>query len=375
MNYQFGFYRRALVGSFFMLIHNQNILLIAMILAYSICLISPLLIIKGVLKIKNELLVLLFMIVVFLSPYGISFYIKDTEGIRKESFFFPLFYSLVLCKNTNLFIKNILITAFIIIASLIQESFFFLFLPFLLCYLWLDEWIDKKWLALHLVIGIGVTLLSVVQGNSAMITDNFIQQYIDIGFEKQLFRGFTYYQKLPFSEFIIDAFHHFTGINPFIYFSLYIGNFFFIAFLATYFNIVFSFKKTKLLLASLGIILLMVLILCFIAMDYGRWFAIAFIVSAILIAIQIEDINYNPVSRPVIFSVAICIISIGFIVLLRIPHWTPVRFNTGQWFWGTRSQGTNLGTFRMTASYIPTDCKSKAMSEQTSAAGVSLKTA
>lgn len=332
MNYQFGFYRRALVGNIFILLPTKTAVLTAITIVYSICLITPLLILKKSAKGVAPWGILVGLIVVFYSPFGLAFYVKDPPAIRKELFFFLFFYLVILGRNQNDAVINTLIALFILTSSLIHESFFFLFLPFLISYLWLNDWVSKKWLAIHFAIGAGTTVsLSKLQGNSERVLESFMEQYKTLGFSTEQFTAFAYFQKLPSSENIAEAFRHFTDVTPLIYCLVYIGHFYFLFFLLRYFGVGILFKNAKKLLLSLGSIFLMILALCLIAMDYGRWFSMGFVTSLILILTQIEHIEFTPVHRPLILTVALSLLTAGLIVEIRVPHFTSTWFDFSEW--------------------------------------------
>lgn len=332
MNYQFGFYRRAFVGNFFVLISNKIVLLSVITLLFSGCLITPLVLAKTVSTIKTGWWNLVVLFILFYSPFGIALYLKDPLAIRKELFFFPLFLLLISCKNDSVVRTNVLVIVCIVMGSLIHESFFFLFFPFLIWFLWLAGWLDKKWLWIHLLVGIGATLfLSLAQGNSDDVTEQFIRNYISLGFEREQFAAFEHFQKLPSSENIAEAFQHFRGINPFIYFALYVGQFYFIYQLLRFFNVRIRFNNPKALLMALGTILFLVFLLCFIAMDYGRWLAMAFLTSIILIVSQIKTVAFLPLQKPVVFHLLAGLAAVGVMLFLRIPHFTNPGFDWNDW--------------------------------------------
>ncbi|RRB10456.1 hypothetical protein EHT87_29995 [Larkinella knui] len=292
----------------------------------------PLLIVKNALRLKDPWWVLFGMAVVFYSPFGLAFYVKDPPAIRKELFFFFPFYWLSLYGSKKATVTNVLIVIFIVLSSFIHESFFFLFLPFLLAYLFLNEWINKKWLLIHAGVGIVATfLLSLTQGNSERIAENFMQQYVNLGFGREQFTAFDYFQKLPSSENIASAFHHFTTVGPAVHLAFYVAHFYFLYVLFRCFNIAVLFKNLNALLVSLGLIALMAFVLCFIAMDYGRWFSMAYSTSLILCITQVKSIEFGIDHKSIALRRVVCILMIGAILLIRIPHFTAVRFNSSEW--------------------------------------------
>lgn len=323
MNYSVGFYRRALIGNLFLPFTGKTTLLTLLALAYAGCLITPLVLIRRALSGNHHQWVLLGLLVAFLSPFGTLFYLKSVGSLKKELFFYPLFYALHVARSTYPRLTPLWMAAVIGLGSLIHESFFFLFLPFLLAYAWLNEWVT--WRGACLQAGVGVLtlgLLLLVPGNSATITDRFVQQYVALGFPKASFYYFEFYQKLTAAQNLTLSVQHFRGTAPLLYFSLFVAQFWVARWLLTYFVGRPVFRQPRLLLLALGSILGGVFCLCFIGMDYGRWLAMGFTVSVLLIASQLKAIRPVAPPRPVTHYVLLSLFLLGWGLLLRIPAYT-----------------------------------------------------
>ncbi|GAB3918969.1 hypothetical protein [Larkinella terrae] len=323
LNYQNGFYRRALVGNLFGPIHNRFFLQLAIAGTYSLCLICPLLIIRSF---KSGWVPILFWIA-FFCPFGTALCLKDVLAVRKELFFFLLFYLVTLYNVKSLF-GNVLL---IVIGSLIHESFFFLFLPFLVCYHWLNH--GKIWHMLTLLAtGITVTiLLSVTPGMPGEVTDLLIDRLVHMGFQKDQFDGFEYFQKLSFSQNLTNANANLSGLNPVVYLFLYVGTFGVLYGLSSLSGLRIKFKKPGGLILSLGIILVMAGALSVIAMDYGRWLSMGFITSVILLSSQIDSFQ-STWPRFSATRILILIPAILLLLVIRIPHFSGTTFQWSDWY-------------------------------------------
>lgn len=334
MSYQFGFYRRAIVGNIFLPITNRVLILIFISLLYSSAVVTPLLLVKRFLADKTEIWATCFIALLLCSPFGTFFYIKNVGTIKKEILFYPIFFIFLYVWPRRLVYQHITTLIFISLLILIHESFYFLFLPFFLAYLWLNKAIRLNWIVAYSVFAsvFMVCLSLLVPGNSAIITEKFIQHYVSLGFERKSFIYFEYYQKLTSAENISEAFNHFTGINPFIFFGLYFIQFFLLYMLTKYIDVEIKFKQGKSLVLSLLFIFFMAFFLCFIGMDYGRWLAMAFTTSFILITTQIQTLTIQSDKRPFIHHVLLALILvIGWGLILRIPGYTFVPFSLGDW--------------------------------------------
>ena len=329
MNYRFGFNRRALVGNFFILFQNQSILLALITLAYSLCLLSPLVLMWSLRSGKEAAWSLIGAYLIFFSPFGIALYLKDPLAIRKELFFYLFFLGLV-TYDIRSWPGNV---AFIVIGALIHDSFFFLFLPFLLGYHWLNQTATRYQLGLYFAVGTVVTLLlSTLSGNSRAITEQFVEQYVALGFNRHQFDGFAYFQKLPFWANINNARVHLTGLNPFLYLFLYVAQFGALHGLFRLFNITLTFQNPGQLLLAIGGIGFMAVLLSLIAMDYGRWLAMAFGCSLLLISSQIQSVAIPAHRKPMRIRFAVGFLSVLLLLVIRIPHFTDIAFNPTEWF-------------------------------------------
>ncbi|RRB02644.1 hypothetical protein [Larkinella rosea] len=320
MNYKFGFNRRAFLGNFFLPFHDPSTLLMLITVAYVICFVAPLLIARRFAGNNQTLLVAAYLII--FSPFGFSMFVKDPLAIRKELFFYPLFYLLVALQPRILW-RNIV---FIIVGCFIHESFFFLFLPFFLGFHWINETASRKQLLLYAATGFLVTFaLTRLPGNSSVVTEQFIRHYVALGFERGQFEGFEYFQKLPFWQNIQNAQEHLTGFSPVVYLVLYSGQMVLIWLGLTRFGSVNRHKR--LLFSQIGIAF-MAIALFFLAMDYGRWLSMAFLTSVLLTASQVKiRVSFRP--KPLSLLVAL-IILLGILVV-RVPHFSQTGFTVNEW--------------------------------------------
>ncbi|MGM9506881.1 hypothetical protein ACS5NO_04125 [Larkinella sp. GY13] len=329
MNYGFGFNRRALVGNFFILFQNRSLLLALITLAYSLCLLSPLVLIFFLRSGKEAAWSLIGAYLIFFSPFGIALYLKDPLAIRKELFFYLFFLGLV-AYDVRSWPGNV---AFILIGALVHDSFFFLFLPFLLGYHWLNQTATRQQRGLYFAVGtIATLLLSTLSGNSRTITEQFVEQYVALGFNRHQFAAFAYFQKLPFWTNINNARVHLTGMNPFLYLLLYVGQFGALYGLLRLFNITLTYQNRGRLLFAICGIGFMAVLLSLIAMDYGRWLAMAFGCSLLLISSQIQSVDIPSHHKSMVVRVAVGFLSVLLLLVIRIPHFTDLAFIPTEWF-------------------------------------------
>jgi hypothetical protein len=340
MNYQFGFYRRALLGNFFIWPGNADEVMLLAKVAYICCLCAPLLIIARFSKALPSIYRIGFLLTMFFSTYGIFSYLKDFGSLRKELFFYPLFLLYLQVRPANLLFKLFLALVFIILCSLIHESFFFLFLPFFLSYLFLNKMLTERQTTMIAALsGLFLVGLSVaVKGNSMEITDRFVDQFTALGFDRIQFQYFRYYQKFSLKENLAMAMNHYSVVIVAIYNLFYLIQFPFFLWLGRHFGIHFTFNNAKGLVSALVLIWVAIFTLCFIAMDYGRWYSMGFVTSLFLVASQAQKPESAPHRTLRLTDYMLLSLLLILSVVLYIPFWTYEKtFNLETWTWqGTR---------------------------------------
>ncbi|WP_128545108.1 hypothetical protein [Larkinella soli] len=341
MNYTFGFYRRALMGNLLIHLPGWVWILAAITLLYTLCLMAPLVLIRRLAKGSGWTLPV--MIALFYCPFGTALYLKDPLAVRKELFFYLLFWAFyetgVRRPGWRVGAAGLLIG----LGCLIHESFLFLFLPFLLGFLWLNAWVARPWQAVLGLWGVVVTLLlSYLPGNSAAVTEQLIGQYVALGFERAQFTAFEYFQKLPPGQNIREASRHLTGVNPLVYGGLYLlfGSLLWV--MPRLAGARVQLPRPKDLLIALAVILVAAFSLGFIAMDYGRWLGVAFTTSLLLTASQLPKAKARTVASPGLWGWAALLVCFAAFFVLRVPHFTDLAFDPAQWAMVHRLLGKDL---------------------------------
>jgi hypothetical protein len=336
MNYQFGFYRRALLGNFFILAGSAREVTLLTKVAYTCCFCAPLIIVVRFCKMLPAHYCTGLLLVVFFSPFGILNYLKNFNSFRKELFFYPLFLVFLLIRPSTSLARLLVSTAFVFICCLVHESFFFLFLPFFLAYLYLNKILSIKHMAIlaglsaMLLVGLSIW----VKGNSKEITTQFVDQFTALGFDRAEFEYFYYFQKFSFRENLDIAIKHFTIGIVLIYNVFYLLQFPFFLWLGRRFGIYFTFKNPKGLLLALTLIWAAIFALCFIAMDYGRWFSMGFVTSVFLVITQTESVAVSRLRKLVLADYLLLFTLFVLSLVVYIPYWTyETTFNPETWTW------------------------------------------
>jgi hypothetical protein len=335
MNYQFGFYRRALFGNFIVWLENPFYISILIRIIYCLCLGGLFLIVLRETRSWEPVSSVTSLSILLISPFGVLFYLKNSDALRKELLFTAAFGCFLFFVTRSNLIKTLAAFIATIVCGLIHESFFFLFLPFFLSYLYLNDILPAKHLTILVVFSLFLLacITFLVPGNSAQITQKFVNQFVDLGFNTREFYTFSYYQKMSFSENISTSMAHFKDVHILIYNLLYILQFVLLYFLSKIYKIRFHVPKKQHLALSLVFIWLGVLLLSIIAMDYGRWLAMAFCCSLILTTSQVKLVS-SELRRPLkSYDYLLLATLITLELCIYIPHWTSGSVKLQVWTW------------------------------------------
>jgi hypothetical protein len=336
MNYQFGFYRRALLGNLFIWPGTAREVVILIKIAYFCCLCAPLLVTMRLSKMLPAHYCTGLLLALFFSPYGIFNYLKDFNSLRKELFFYPMFLAFLQIRTATPLARLSVSLAFIIICSLIHESFFFLFLPFFLSYLYLNQTLSLK----HTTVLAGLSALFLfglsrwVEGNSLEVTQRFVDQFTALGFDRTIFQYFYYFQKFSVRENLENSMKNYSVAIVLIHNVFYLLQFPFFLWLGRRFGIHFTFRNPTRLLLALALIWAAISLLCFFAMDYGRWYSMGFVTSVFLAITQTENVAISRVPKLRITDYLLLLLLFVASLVLYVPYWTyETTFNPETWTW------------------------------------------
>lgn len=278
INYQDGgFKRRGLLGTLFIWINEltdiklEHIVFAFIFLLYTVffSLLS-----KLFWKEKNNLLV----VMLVLLPVGFGMMVKDPNiASKKEILFFFLYLVYILCLRSKVFIKDITITFFIIIALLTHEAAFF-YLPFVgLAYFMKNggSSISKiKKIILYQFFPSVIIMLLLYKFGIDIKTENTVSFFKAHGLTLSEMGIFDY-------DTNFDVLGHYKG--HFYDYQTYAIS---ILLGTLAFHIYCKFNKVKINSIFLAIQIVFLLPLFYMAVDWGRWVNIFFSLLTIFIALE-----------------------------------------------------------------------------------------
>ncbi|MCL8536459.1 hypothetical protein M9991_06220 [Chryseobacterium gallinarum] len=278
INYQDGgFKRRGLLGTLFIWINElTDIKLEHIVFAFIFLLYTVFfsLLFKLFWKEKNNLLV----VMLVLLPVGFGMMVKDPNiASKKEILFFFLYLVYILCLRSKVFIKDITITFFIIIALLTHEAAFF-YLPFVgLAYFMKNSGssISKiKKILLYQFFPSVIIMLLLYKFGIDIKTENTVSFFKAHGLTLSEMGIFDY-------DTNFDVLGHYKG-HFYDYqtyaISILLGTF--------AFHLYCKFNKVKINFIFLAIQIVFLLPLFYMAVDWGRWVNIFFSLLTIFIALE-----------------------------------------------------------------------------------------
>ncbi|AKK72831.1 hypothetical protein OK18_09530 [Chryseobacterium gallinarum] len=278
INYQDGgFKRRGLLGTLFIWINElTDIKLEHIVFAFIFLLYTVFfsLLFKLFWKEKNNLLV----VMLVLLPVGFGMMVKDPNiASKKEILFFFLYLVYILCLRSKVFIKDITITFFIIIALLTHEAAFF-YLPFVgLAYFMKNSGssISKiKKILLYQFFPSVIIMLLLYKFGIDIKTENTVSFFKAHGLTLSEMGIFDY-------DTNFDVLGHYKG--HFYDYQTYAIS---ILLGTLAFHIYCKFNKVKINFIFLAIQIVFLLPLFYMAVDWGRWVNIFFSLLTIFIALE-----------------------------------------------------------------------------------------
>lgn len=278
INYQDGgFKRRGLLGTLFIWINElTDIKLEHIVFAFIFLLYTVFfsLLFKLFWKEKNNLLV----VMLVLLPVGFGMMVKDPNiASKKEILFFFLYLVYILCLRSKVFIKDITITFFIIIALLTHEAAFF-YLPFVgLAYFMKNggSSISKiKKIILYQFFPSVIIMLLLYKFGIDIKTENTVSFFKAHGLTLSEMGIFDY-------DTNFDVLGHYKG--HFYDYQTYAIS---ILLGTLAFHIYCKFNKVKINFIFLAIQIVFLLPLFYMAVDWGRWVNIFFSLLTIFIALE-----------------------------------------------------------------------------------------
>ncbi|QIY91416.1 hypothetical protein [Chryseobacterium gallinarum] len=278
INYQDGgFKRRGLLGTLFIWINElTDIKLEHIVFAFIFLLYTVFfsLLFKLFWKEKNNLLV----VMLVLLPVGFGMMVKDPNiASKKEILFFFLYLVYILCLRSKVFIKDITITFFIIIALLTHEAAFF-YLPFVgLAYFMKNSGssISKiKKILLYQFFPSVIIMLLLYKFGIDIKTENTVSFFKAHGLTLSEMGIFDY-------DTNFDVLGHYKG--HFYDYQTYAIS---ILLGTLAFHIYCKFNKVKINFIFLAIQIVFLLPLFYMAVDWGRWINIFFSLLTIFIALE-----------------------------------------------------------------------------------------
>lgn len=275
INYQDGgFERRGLFGSLFIFINEvTNINLEYIVFAFLLIIYTLFfyLLIKLFWKEKNNL----FVIALILLPTGFGMMVKHPEiASKKEALFFLLYLIYFLCLRSKILIKDYVITLFILITILTHEMAFF-YLPFLSFTYFIKNDApapDKiKKIFFYQFLPAAIMIMILYRFGVNIATADTVQFFKNHGL---VFNELGIFEYDP-SYNVLDFYKSHSYSYQMYIISILLGSF--------TFYIYCKFNKVKISIIFLFIQVVFLIPLFYMAVDWGRWINIFFILLTIFV--------------------------------------------------------------------------------------------